>query len=573
MRFLNIKYYFLLTTLLFFVALPAMFGQKQISEDEVNTQKIFIDASKEKILGNFENAVYLFKEVLKRDEKNDAALYELARIYSVQEKNDKALHSIKEALSVAPENVWYEMFLADLHDKMGKPNEAAKVFEKLVAQDNGNTYYYEKWAFFLVKSGEATKAIKVYDKLESKFGVNEELSSKKYRLYLGLGNQKKAAEELETLVRSAPSNTDHKHMLASFYLQIGDQKNAEKIFKQILEIDPDDAYASIALAEKLKAGGDDISYLNTLKPIFEKPDVNIDVKIRELIPYIQKIANSGDKQLAKTVVELAQILEEAHPYEAKSYAAYGDILYYSGDNQAALEKYQKALELNKSVFTIWEQVMYINLELNNPEALLQTSEDAIDLFPNQAKAYYFNGVAEGQLKNHRAAIASLQQALIMSRKNPALRLDIYNHMAIEYYQLEEFDKSETAFEEALKINPRAHSILNRYSYYLALRGVKLAKAKEMCAKANELNSNNPYYQDTYGWILYKIKEYSAAKEWIGKAMANGGNEIPDILEHYGDVLFQLNDVENAIINWQKALDKGSKSKMLEKKIADRQLYE
>jgi tetratricopeptide (TPR) repeat protein len=551
-----------------------MFGQKQISEDEINTQKIFIDASKEKILGNFENAVYLFKEVLKRDEKNDAALYELARIYNVQEKNDKALHSIKEALSITPENVWYEMFLADLHDKMGKTKEAAKVFEKLVSQDNENTYYYEKWAFYLVKSGEAAKAIKVYDKLENKFGVNEELSSKKYRLYLGLGNQKKAAEELETLARSAPSNTDHKHMLASFYLQIGDQKKAEEIFKQILEIDPDDAYASIALAEKLKAGGDDVSYLNTLKPVFGKPDVNIDVKIKELIPYIQKIANAqSDELLTKTVVELAQILEEAHPYEAKSYAAHADILYYSGDNKSALKKYQKALELDKSVFTIWEQVMYINLELSDFEVLLQTSEDAIDLFPNQAKAYYFNGVAEGQLKNHRAAIGSLQQALLMSRRNPVLRLDIYNHMAIEYYQLEEFDKSDTAFEEALKINPQAHSILNRYSYYLATRGVKLAKAKEMCAKANELNSSNPYYQDTYGWILYKIKEYSAAKEWIERAMANGGDEIPDILEHYGDVLFQMDDVENAIINWQKALDKGSKSKMLEKKITDRQLYE
>ena len=569
----TIKHIFNLTTFLACLVVFPTYGQVQISEEEVNTQKIFIDASKEKILGNYENAVYLFKEVLKRDQKNHAALYELARIYDVQEKTDKALHSIKEALSIDSENVWYEMFLADIHDKMGKPKEAAKVYEKLVSQDGENTYYYEKWAFYLVKAGDATKAIKVYDKLEDKFGINEELSSKKYRLYLGLGNQKKAAEELELLVKSAPSNTDHKHMLASFYIQVGNQEKAEEIYKEILEIDPDDAYASIALAEKLKAGGDDISYLNTLKPVFEQPDVSIDVKIKELIPYIHKLANSGDEILGKKIIELAEILQKVHPSEAKSFSASGDILYYAGDNQAALQKYQKALELNKSVFTVWEQVMYINLELGNFEELLKTSEEAMDYFPNQAKAYYFNGVANGQLKNHKEAINSLQQALLMSRKNPVLRLDIYNHMAIEYHQLEKYDKSELAFEEALKINPKAHSILNRYSYYLALRGVDLAKAKEMCAKANELNPSNPYYQDTYGWILYKIKEYSAAKEWVGKAIANGGDEMPMILEHYGDILFQLNDVENAIINWQKALDKGSKSKMLEKKIADKQLYE
>ena len=571
MRFLCIKYYILLIFTLTVVS--PHYGQKQISEEEVNTQKIFIDASKEKILGNYENAVYLFKEVLKRDKKNHAALYELARIYDVQEKNDKALHSIKEALSIAPENEWYEMFLADVHDKMGKPKEAAKVYETLVQQDDENTYYYEKLAFYLVKAGEAAKAIKVYDKLEEKFGINEDLSSKKYRLYLGLGDQKKAAHELEMLVKSAPSNTDHKHMLASFYLQIGDENKAEEIYKEILKIDPDDAYASIALAEKLKAGGDDISYLNSLVPVFEKPDVSIDVKIKELIPYIHKLANSGDEILGKKIIELAGILEDIHPTEAKSFSAFGDILYYSGDNQAALQKYKKALVLNKSVFTVWEQVMYINMELGNFEELLNISEESIDFFPNQAKAYYFNGVANGQLKKHSDAVNSLQQALLMSRKNPVLRLDIYNHLAIEYHQLEKYDRSDIAFEEALKLNPKAHTILNRYSYYLAIRGDDLAKAKEMCAKANELTPNNPYYQDTYGWILYKMKEYNAAKEWISKAMANGGNEMPMILEHYGDILFQLDDVENAIVHWQKALDKGSKSKILEKKIADRQLYE
>lgn len=573
MSFSQIKYLILLCGwLAIAVVLPAN-AQEQITEEEINTQKIFIDASKEKIMGNYENAIYLFKEVLKRDKNNDAALYEMARIYEVQNVNDKALHSIKDALSINPENEWYSMFLADLHDKMGKSDEAAKIYEELVAKDGENTYYYEKWAFYLVKAGEAKKAIKVYDSLESKIGINEDLSNKKYRLYLGLGDQEKAVNELEMLVKSAPSNTDYQHMLASFYVEIGDQINAEKIYRKILEIDPDDAYASIALAEKLKTSGNDVSFLNTLKPVFENTDVNIDVKIKELIPYIHKIADStGGETLTKAVVELAEILEQVHPHEAKSYSAYGDILYYSGDKNAALLKYQKAIELNKTVFTVWEQLMYIHLELGNFEALLKTSEEAIDLFPNQAIAFYFNGVANGQLKKHEAAINSLQQALIMSRKNPALRLDIYNHMAIEYYQLEEFDKSDTAFNEALKLNPTEHSILNRYSYYLALRGINLVQAKEMCAKANELSPNNPYYQDTYGWILYKMKEYSAAKEWVGKAMINGGSEMPDILEHYGDILFQMDDVENATIYWQKSLENGSTSKILQKKITDRQLY-
>jgi tetratricopeptide (TPR) repeat protein len=95
----------------------------------------------------------------------------------------------------------------------------------------------------------------------------------------------------------------------------------------------------------------------------------------------------------------------------------------------------------------------------------------------------------------------------------------------------------------------------------------------MSALSNELAPNQPLFQDTYGWILYRMKEYKAAKEWISKALTNGGDQLPGVLEHYGDILFQLKDTEEAISYWQKALDKGANSANLEKKISDRKLYE
>ncbi len=547
---------------------------KQVSEEEINTQKVFIDATKEKILGNYENAATLFKEVLKRDKNNHVAAYELARIYYVLEKKEKSLKSIKMAITSDSENVWYQMFLADLEEENGNAKAAAKVYEKLLKENPKDAFYYEKLAFLKVKAGQPEKAIDVYNEMEKNFGVHEDISTRKHRIYLGMGDKKKAAQELETLIRYQPSNTDFYHMLAGFHQQMGDQDLANKVFKRILKVDPADVKASMALVGQNKSSGNDLDYLSSLKPLFQKEDVNIDLKIKELYPYIQKVVDGkADEQVTASTLALAETLEAAHPKEAKSFSAHADLLYYSGDKQTALTKYKSALNLNKSIFSIWEQVLYIYMETGNYEAMLPMTEDAIDRFPNKAKAYYFNGMALGQTKKHKEAVSSYKQALLMSRKNPMLQVDIQNHLATEYFMLGQFDKSDAAFEKALKINPKDHMVLNRYSSYLALQNKDLDKAKSMSALSNELAPNHPLYQNTYGAILYRMKEYKAAKEWVSKALDNGGDQAPAILDQYGDILYQLKDTEEAVSYWQKALEKGSKSPIIEKKIAERKIVE
>jgi len=548
-------------------------AQITYSEEEVNTQKIFIEASREKILGNYENAVALYKEVLKRDKANHAAAYELARMYDVLDKDEKAEKAIKMAITLDKTNEWYQTFLADLYQKLRKDKEAGAVFGELVKQQPQNEYFYQKWAYFLVRSKESAKAIKVYDQIESKFGMSEELIGKKHKLYLGLGKQKKATKELQKLTTTFPSNTAYLHMLASHYKSIGDQKSAKEIFQQILKIDPKDAQANLALANSNKGGGSGTNFLAALKPVFEQEEVNIDLKIKEMIPHIQKVAETGDKELADAAIELAKILIEVHPNEAKSFSVYGDLLNHSDRSEEALGKYMKTLELDNSVFTVWEQVMYLNYELQDFDALLKTSNDALDVFPNKAKAYYLNGIANAEKDNYQDAIDVFQQALMMSAKNDRMKSDIYGRLGEVYHNMKNYTQSDKNFEKALKINPNAYTLLDSYSFHLALRGEKLEKAKKMSKKSNDIQPNEARLQDTYGWILYKMKEYASAREWVEKALQNGGESMPTVLEHYGDVLFQMNEKEQALMYWQKALSKGSTSELLEKKIADKMLYE
>ncbi len=50
-------------------------------ESDVLLEKLFIEANREKILGNTDEAIQRYLEVLQKDNNNAAANYELARLY------------------------------------------------------------------------------------------------------------------------------------------------------------------------------------------------------------------------------------------------------------------------------------------------------------------------------------------------------------------------------------------------------------------------------------------------------------------------------------------------------------
>ncbi|MEM7103110.1 MAG: tetratricopeptide repeat protein [Bacteroidota bacterium] len=558
----------------FSVLSTSLFAQPhRPTEKDVQIQKVFIEASKEKLLGNYEDAIFLFNEVLHKDKRNHAAMFELAQLYLLTDRDDKAFAKIEEALENDESNLWYNLFYTDLLEKKGDFAKGAEVFEKLVDLYPEKEEYLFDLAYFLAKSARYQDAIDVFDKLEIRIGMSEELTMQKHSIYMAMNAAEKATAELEKLIARYPDDVRYLHVMASHLKGMGDHEGAEAIFEEIIKIDPNDPSAKMALAESYKANGDHVKYLSSITDVFGNPDVNIDAKVQEIIPYIDMVARGIDEELTEKALELARLIAEAHPTEAKAYSLNGDMLYNAGYLEKSLVEYRKAIELEKNVFTLWQQIFLINSELGNFEDLVDDTETALDYFPNQPLAYFFSGVAHARVENHETAIEMLEEALMLSSKNQQLKAEIYVQLGSAYNETKEFEKSDNAFEEALSINANNALALNNYSYYLSVRNEMLDRAENMAWRANELVPNQPSYMDTLGWVFYKKKRFKEAKDWIKKAIENGGDTSPQILENYGDVLYQLKEVDEAVEYWMKAQENGSSSEVLEKKIADRKLYE
>ena len=557
-----------------FCCVPALAPaqENRVSAKQVEMETRFIDANRERILGNYDKAIPMYEEILKEDQENHAAAYELARIYSIQEAYDKSVHYAENAMEMDPSNTWYKEFLAEVYQKAGNYREAAALYQELVRQHPDNAAYYYEWAFQLVRANEIQEAVRVYDQLERRIGVTEELIRRKHALYMGTGDVRRAGRELERLIEAFPGNVEYQYLMAAFYQETGQADKADEVYRYILQLDPGEAKARLALAGEAPSGSNELQYLNSLRPIFQDPGVDIDLKVKKLLPIIRQVADTGDRDLGEAALPLTLLLEEQHPGEAKAYAASADLLYYLGRRREAIAKYEKTLQLDDTVFSVWEQLLYAYREEGDYEQLLETAEEAMDYFPNQAVAYWLYGVAAHELGKDREALSALDQALLMSGSDERMTFNVQAQLGSVYGALGQAGRSDAAFEAALRLNPKAAVVLNDYSLSLAQRGVDLEKALRLAETAHSLDPERAAFQHTCGWVHYKMKNYAQAKSWIGKALANGGDQ-PLTLEHYGDVLFQLADEEGALQYWLRAQEKGGGSKLLDKKITDKQLYE
>jgi tetratricopeptide (TPR) repeat protein len=408
----------------------------------------------------------------------------------------------------------------------------AHLVEKIEFQED----LHNRLAYLWVRVAEPEKGLKVYEKMEKYLGVQEDVARKKYMIYTAKGEQKKALSELKKLSEYNPENVEYLLELAAFYENSGDKVAAKSVYQHVLTLDKNNTKATLALASKTAtAATSDIARLNDLKDIFSKKELNIDLKIKELIPFVNKVADKHEPQLTATCLELARIIEATHPNEAKSYALMGDLLQHNGQGSEALEKYEKCIALNANVFSVWEQRMYLYDQTEQYDQLLKVSEKVTDLFPNQATGFYYQGIAIARSHKLNDAFAPLEQALMMSSKKLPLKHDILLELGMAHNKAGRAEKSDKMFEDALKINPKSPFALVKYSIALASRGGSTEKTRFMTAEALKIT----------------------------------GNADPMILELYGDYLFKTGAKEEALKHWLLAKEKGNKAPSLEKKIKDK----
>ena len=176
-------------------------------------------------------------------------------------------------------------------------------------------------------------------------------------------------------------------------------------------------------------------------------------------------------------------------------------------------------------FLIWNRYLILGIELQEYDRVYKNGIRAIELHPIQPTLYLFSGFAASFNKEHEKAITLFNKGLNYVVNNKPLKAEFYNYLGDSYHFFGNDKKSDECYEKSLNLIPDNVVVLNNYSYYLSLRGKDLEKAERMSKQCVELSPNQSTYQDTYGWVLYKLKRFNEAEEWLKKAV-EGDSKSP-----------------------------------------------
>ena len=90
---------------------------------------LLIDAKKYEITGDLEKAEHAYRQFIDKHPEIATSYFELARVLATKRELSEAIKNAQKAASLDPDNVWYQLYLAEIQQLNGNTKEAIVIYE------------------------------------------------------------------------------------------------------------------------------------------------------------------------------------------------------------------------------------------------------------------------------------------------------------------------------------------------------------------------------------------------------------------------------------------------------------
>lgn len=359
----------------------------EVTEAELKEDAAEIDGVTKLMLGQDEEALAQFRQVLKLNPAYSSAYYEIGRMYLAKGWTDSALYYTKQAVQCDKSNVWYKKQLAKVYERQRDAKNYTATWEEIVKQSPDVPEYYYDLSNAYLTAGNVAASIEVLDRVEKRYGVSEPISLQKQKLWTYLEKPDKARKEIERLSDAMPTEPRYNAILAESYMAEKNYSKALMYYNRILSSAPDDENIHISLASCYLSMNDMSSAYRHVRQAVQNPSLDCQHRLRYLTEFMQH--KEFFTAYGRACFLLADTLAATCGDDKGHQLLYGQML-------AAQERFPEAvaaltdyLAVDSSSYKAWEALLICERRVGtDAERLRGHAERAAALFPLQIFPYY-----------------------------------------------------------------------------------------------------------------------------------------------------------------------------------------
>jgi len=445
-----------------------------------------------------------------------------------------------------------------------------------------------------LETGKLDESKKIIDDILVSNSSYDEANVLKARILLAEGNSDAAIIFLNKVIWSKENSEEAHLLLAQIYLLKGDPKQADTHFISTLSINPANLQAVLYAYDKALTAND----LKLAKDIIQK---SLD-RAPNNIQFLEKMANLNiiEKDLASAKSTVQKIANTPSPL-AHDLASYflGQIHQEEGEFNKAIEIYSEILERLPENSNILIKIAQCYEKLNNQSQLVEFLSNLRTKNPQNitagillAETYIAdkkNNLANNLLTNMikdkitNPQVYTLLANVKLANKDNQGALDTYldgikiypNNIKLsisianQYVAQGNYDAAVTYYDDLLNNNENLEIAINNLAVILAENYSSSDKLNRAGLLAEKLkDSTQPYYRDTYAWVLIKQGKFNDGIKILNKLVMTQPN-IPVFRYHLGVAYYRTGNNSAAINEIKQALELSKKTNnFIEKKSAE-----
>lgn len=524
--------------------------EKIATYDTSEFDYVYVEALKQKLLGNNGDAIKYLEKCIKINPGSDVAYYEIAQIAFIGGNMINAKKFALKSVELNERNIWYLTFLANIYYQEKNLDSAIILYEKAIKNFPEKEDLKLNLGNIYSEKGDYAKANEIFKYFENKYGTNENTTLYLIKGLMNSGDFKGAEEKVKILLQKSPDEVLYNGILAEIYRMKGEKENAFEIYKKLLEKDSENPQTLLSLSDFLITEKEYDELFNILNLIIINSKVTREDKITLMARLIE------NSELVKTVGEKLEIsiivLEATYKNDKIISLLRPDLYEKQNKTEMAVERLEEIIKIDSENYYAWEKLLVLYSEKGDYDNLFNKGKECATKFNMSFPAKILYASAAIEKNEYDIAEEELKKARIIAGNDKEMIVQVLTMDADLFYRKKEFLKSYQTFEEALKLSPENIMIMNNYAYYLAEQGEELKEAERMAKKVIETEKNNGTYLDTYAWILYKRGKIREAAKIMEDIIKDGEKEDAEWCEHFGFIMKAMKKCDKAVEYWKKA---------------------